>query len=265
VSVLEALVLGIVQGLTEFLPVSSSGHLVLGQALLGIRIPGVTFEVTVHLATLCAVLWVYRGRVVSLAGGAVRGDRASWRYIGVLALGSVPAGLVGVLGRDWLESAFGRPVTAASLLLVTGCLVFSVRRTAPRTRDSEPGPAQAGWIGVAQAAAILPGISRSGATVAAATWRGVEPVAAAEYSFLLSVPAILGAGALQLASFGGVGGGPGTLALGTGFVAALMAGVGAIRWFVRTLETRTFHRFAWYCWTAGAAYLAAALLVPGLR
>lgn len=264
-SFLSAIILGIVQGFTEFLPVSSSGHLVLGQALLGISLPGITFEITVHLATLCAVLWVYRGRVASLAAGAVRGDRASWTYIGILALASVPAGLVGWLARDWFESAFGRPVVAAALLLVTGFLVYSVRFTASRANDPAPSAAQATWIGIAQAAAILPGISRSGATVAVGAWRGVQAVAVAEFSFLMSVPAILGAGVLLLGDGGKVAGGPESVALAAGFAAALVAGVAAIRLFVRMLEAGAFHRFAWYCWGAGTAYLVAAVFWPGLR
>lgn len=263
-SVLEAILLGVVQGLTEFLPVSSSGHLVLGQALLGIRLPGVTFEVTVHLATLCAVLWVYRLRVGALARGALHGERASWVYIGLLVLASVPAGIVGVLARDWFESAFSRPVFAASMLVVTGFIVYSVRATARRAEAPAPSPGQSLAIGVAQAAAILPGISRSGATVAMGTWRGVEPVAVAEFSFLMSVPAILGAGLLQLGDAGGAGG-PGSAALAAGFASSLVAGVLAIRLFVRMLETGAFHRFAWYCWVAGSAYLVAAAIQPGLR
>lgn len=262
-SALEAVALGILQGLTEFLPVSSSGHLVIGQALLDIHLPGVTFEVTVHLATLCAVLWVYRRRVGSLASGALRGDRSSWIYIGLLVLASVPAGLAGVLARDWFESAFGSPMLAAAMLIVTGFIVYSVRFTALRATDLEPSPGQALWIGVAQAAAILPGISRSGSTVAMGTWRGVDAVAAAEFSFLLSVPAILGAGLLQLGDAGR--GGPGSIALAAGFAAALVAGVAAIRLFVKMLEAGVFHRFAWYCWAVGSAYLIAAVFVPGLR
>ena len=263
-SVLEAIVLGIVQGLTEFLPVSSSGHLVLGQALLGIHLPGVTFEVTVHLATLCAVLWVYRGRVGSLAAGALRGDRASWIYIGLLALASLPAGIVGVLAQDWFESAFGRPLFAASMLIVTGFIVYSVRLTSARANAPSPSAGQSVWIGMAQAAAILPGISRSGATVAMGAWRGVEPVAVAEFSFLMSVPAILGAGLLQLRDAGGSGG-PGSVVLGVGFAAALVAGVAAIRLFVRMLQSGVFYRFSWYCWAAGSAYLIAAVFQPTLR
>ncbi len=263
-SVLEAILLGVVQGLTEFLPVSSSGHLVLGQALLGIDLPGVTFEVTVHLATLCAVLWVYRRRVGSLAAGALRGRRADWGYIALLALASVPAGLAGVLLKDWFEVAFGRPVMAAAALLVTGLFVHSVRFTTSRAGKPEISVGQAALIGISQALAILPGISRSGATVAAGTWRGVDAMAAAEFSFLLSVPAILGAGLLQLGDVGGSAG-PGTSALGAGFFTALVAGVLAIRWFVRMLEARTFHHFAWYCWFVGGAYLLASAVLPGLK
>ncbi len=152
---------------------------------------------------------------------------------------------------------------AAVLLVVSGFIVYSVRLTLPRAKDSSPSARQAAWIGIAQAAAILPGISRSGATVAMGTWRGVQAVAAAEFSFLLSVPAILGAGLLQLADAGR--GGPGSVALGAGFAAALVAGVAAIRLFVRMLEAGVFHRFAWYCWATGSAYLIAAVFVPGLR
>lgn len=264
-SLFEAILLGVVQGLTEFLPVSSSGHLVMGQALLGIRLPGVRFEVVVHLATLCAVLWVYRRRVVELASGGLRGGRPEWRYIGLLGLASVPAGLVGVLGRDWFEATFDRPMLAAGFLVVTGFVVYSIRHTAPRAEEPEPDAGQAATIGVAQALAILPGISRSGTTVAAGAWRGVDAVAAAEFSFLLSVPAILGAGLLQLGDVAASDGGPGLLPLTAGFAAALVAGIVAIRWFVRLLEARSFHRFAWYCWVAGGAYLLAAALWPALR
>jgi undecaprenyl-diphosphatase len=264
VSVLEAVTLGIVQGLTEFLPVSSSGHLVLGQALLGLEMRGVAFEVVVHRATLCAVLWVYRRRIAGLARGAVTGARDEWTYIGLLALATIPAAVAGTAGKSFFEGAFGRPVWAAGLLLVTGALVWSVRFTAPTARDPRPGAAQALWIGVSQALAILPGISRSGATVAVGSWRGVEAVRLAEFSFLLSVPAILGAGLLEVSEIRAAAG-ESPAALTAAFAGALLAGVAAIRFFVRMLEGRTFHRFAYYCWLAGGAYLVAAILVPGLR
>lgn len=262
-NLLEALLLGVLQGLTEFLPVSSTGHLVLGQALFGIDFPGVTFEVTVHLATLISVMWVYRRRVLGLAGGAVRGDASAWRYICLLALASVPAALVGLLARDAFEAAYAEPLIAAGMLLITGLLVYSIRFTAREASDAEPSASQSVWIGLAQAAAILPGISRSGATVAVGAWRGVEVVALAEFSFLMSVPAIAGAGILQLGRAGPAGPGPAFLAVS--FAGALVTGIFAIHWFVRVLRARAFHRFAWYCWAVGCAYLVAAALAPGLR
>lgn len=263
-NVFEALLLGIVQGLTEFLPVSSSGHLVLGQAVLGIDPPGVTFEVVLHLATLVAVLWVYRGRVGELVAGMASGRREAWRYAGLIALASIPAGLAGCFGRSFYERAFGAPVLAAAMLLVSGLLAYSIHHTAPDAHDPQPDGRQSLWVGIAQAVAILPGISRSGATVAAGSWLGVEVVKMAEFSFLMSVPAILGAGLLQLDQ---VGSGPpvGGTALAVGFVAAAAAGVLAIRLFVHMLRARTFYWFAWYCWAAGASYLVAALFLPGLR
>ena len=263
-SLLEAALLGIVQGLTEFLPVSSSGHLVLGQALLDIDAPGVTFEVVVHLATLCAVLWVYRERVGELLVGMARRRGDAWRYAGLILLASIPAGVAGILGRRWFEDAFGRPVLAALMLLVTGVIVYTVRFTATRDGDRELDARRAVWVGAAQALAIVPGISRSGSTVALGIGMGVAPVRMAEFSFLLSVPAILGAGVLQLGHVdeaSALGAGP----LVMGFITAALSGVLAIRLFVHMLRALTFHRFAWYCWAAGSAYLLAALIVPGLR
>lgn len=262
---LQAVLLGVVQGLTEFLPVSSSAHLVMGEALLGIDQPGVLFETLVHVATLGAVLWVYRGRVAELVRGTLRWERDSVRYVGLLALASVPAGVAGLLGRDYFVAAFDRPTAAAALLLVTGALVWTLKWTADAARQARPGPGQALLVGVAQALAILPGISRSGSTVAAGVWRGVEPVRMAEFSFLMSVPAIGGAALLELGGLAPAAAAGGTAALAAGFLAALVSGVAAIHLFVRTLEARSFHRFAWYCWAAGGGYLLAAWLVPGLR
>lgn len=263
-SIFEALLLGVVQGLTEFLPVSSSGHLVLGQALLGIDEPGVTFEIVVHLATLCAVLWVYRRRVGELLVGMAGAEREAWGYVGLILLASVPAGLAGVLARPLFESAFGRPVLAAAMLLVTGAIVYTLRHTVRAAPDDDVDVRRSLWVGVVQAVAILPGVSRSGSTVALGVWMGVSPVRMAEFSFLLSVPAIGGAGLLQLGQTGDAAGLP-AVPLVAGFVAAAVSGVLAIRLFVRTLKAGTFHHFAWYCWAVGFAYLVAALLVPALR
>ena len=264
-SVWQAALLGVIQGLTEFLPVSSSGHLVLSQALLGLELPGITFEVVVHLATLCAVLWVYRQRVASLATGALRGQRTAWSYIGLIVLASIPAAVAGITGEDFFSRMFGRPVWAAAFMIVTGFIVWSIHITAPRATKQVPGPGAAFGIGLAQALAILPGISRSGSTVAAGSALGIDAVKVAEFSFLMSVPAILGAGLLKAGEIGATADAGGAAVLGIGFAMALIAGVAAIRLFVKMLEHRTFHWFAVYCWIVGSAYLVAAFFVPSLR
>ncbi|WP_423929399.1 undecaprenyl-diphosphate phosphatase [Candidatus Palauibacter sp.] len=264
-TLLEAVILGFVQGITEFLPVSSSGHLVLGQALFGIELPGVAFEVTVHLATLCAVCWEFRARLATLVRGAWSRDRRSLAYIGLLAVATLPAAAVGAWLGDALEPAFERPVIAAAMLLLTGGLVWSIRYFSRRATRGRPTLAGAVGIGLAQALAILPGISRSGSTVAAATAAGVDPRRAAEFSFLLSIPAIAGAGVLQAPALGEAGAVLGSVPLGAAFLTAALSGVLAIRIFLRMLELRVFHRFAWYCWIAGGAYLAAAAIWPALR
>lgn len=264
-TLLEAILLGVIQGVTEFLPVSSSGHLVIAQALMGIDLPGVLFEINVHLATLCAVCWVYRESLLRLLKGAVSGDRPSLTYIALLAVATVPAGLVGVGLGDLLEPVFERPTVAAAFLLVTGSLVWSIRIFAPRARSESPNAVQAIGIGMAQALAILPGISRSGSTLAIGTALGVEATRMAEFSFLLSIPAIGGAALLQIPNMAEAGRAIGSLPLIAGFIAAAVSGVIAIRIFLAMLERKTFHRFAYYCWTAGAAYLAAAAIWPTLR
>ena len=264
-SVLQACLLGLIQGLTEFLPVSSSGHLVLAEAVLGVDAPGVVFEVVVHVATLCAVLWVYRERVSGLAVGVVRGDGPSLAYVGLLGLATVPAAAAGFWARNFFEGMFDRPVAAAAFLLVSGLAAWSIRWSAPRAEDGRPGPGRAVAVGLAQAVAIFPGISRSGLTVATGAGLGVQVVRMAEFSFLLSVPAIGGAALLQVGELEGAARALGAPALALGFAAALVSGIAAIRIFVRMLETRTFHRFAYYCWAVGLAYLAAAAVAPSLR
>jgi undecaprenyl-diphosphatase len=265
-NVLQALILGIVQGLTEFLPVSSSGHLVLADALLGIDAPGVFLVIMLHLATLAAVMWVYRQRLFGLLTGILRRDPESLRYVGLLALASVPAAVIGIGFLSVLEPIFDRPVVAAALLLVTGVAVWTLRSaTARETHRQEIRVVDSIAVGVGQAFALLPGISRSGSTVAAGAALGLEPSRIAEFSFLMSVPAIGGAAILQLDELAGAGAAIGALPITVAFVAALLSGVLAIRLFVSMLTKRTFHRFAYYCWTVGVLYLAAAWLDPGLR
>ena len=257
---LEAFWLGIVQGLTEFLPVSSSGHLVLLQSLLGIEQEGLVFEVAVHVATLVATLIFYRKRVAELVVGAVSARPEAWRYAGKLAVGTLPAVCVGLFAKDFVDAQFSAPYVTGVGLLVTGAVLFSMRTTVARAPAlAEPGWGAALLIGCAQAIAILPGISRSGSTVAAAVALGVKPLAAAEFSFLLGVIAIAGAASLILPEARGSSEAIfGAVVLGS--AAALVSGVAAIALFVRLLRSQNFYAFAYYTWAAGALFLGWLLL-----
>ena len=255
-SLWEAVFLGFLQGTTEFLPVSSSGHLVVGQALLGLDIPGVQFEVAVHVATLVSVVLVYRARIGKLVVGALGGDAHSLRYIGLLALATLPIVVVGAFFRHGVEALFESPFVPAAAFLVTGTLLWTTRRALRRESWPGLGVMAAVAIGLAQAFAVVPGISRSGATVVVALWMGVEAEEAAAFSFLMAVPAMAGAAVLQLWGTTDSGAGLSAGVLIPGSVVAAVTGVLAIRVFVAFLARGTFHRFGVYCWVLGAAFLA---------
>jgi len=254
-SLWEAVFLGFLQGTTEFLPVSSSGHLVVGQALLGLDIPGVHFEVAVHVATLVSVVLVYHARIRKLIRGAFGGDAQALRYIGFLVVATLPIVAVGAFFRQAVEALFESPFVPAVAFLVTGTMLWTTRRAFRRESWPGLGMGTAVAIGLAQAFAVVPGISRSGATVVMALWMGVEAEEAAAFSFLMAIPAIAGAAILQLwgTTESGVGLAGGALILGS--VVAAVTGVLAIRAFVAFLARQTFHRFGVYCWALGAAFL----------
>ena len=252
---IEALLLGLAQGLTEFFPVSSSGHLAMLQALFGGRDSGgLLFEVGVHVATLVAIAFYYRVRILELLRGFFARERETLEYVGKLALATLPAVAVGLTAKDQIEAQFSNPVMVGVLLLVTGCIVMSTRWTAPRAALPQPGWGAAFLIGCAQAAAILPGISRSGSTVAMALLLGVAPLVAAEFAFLLGIIAIAGAAVLMIPDLRGADAAAlGDLALGG--AAALVSGLIAITLFVRMLDRSLFHHWAWYCWVVGGVFL----------
>jgi len=224
------------------------------QTVLGINESGVVFEVAVHLATLISILLVYRTRVADLIKGGLAGDRAAVRYVGLLVVATIPAGLVGVLWKDSIEALFETPVAPGIALLVTGAFLWSSRAPIASAKGSLPGWGAALLIGVAQAFALVPGISRSGATVVAALWLGIEAREAAAFSFLMAVPAIAGAAVLQVPDLTSVTG-PGWGVLLLGGATAGVTGVLAIRTFVAVLARRSFHLFAPYCWVVGALFL----------
>jgi undecaprenyl-diphosphatase len=254
VTPLESVLLGLVQGLTEFLPVSSSGHLVMAQRLMGLTQEGLLFEVLVHVATLVSVLVVYRRRVAELTLGVLRGRADAVAYAAKLAVATLPAVAAVLLFGETLEAQFDAPRVVGVCLLLTGVALWTTRWTAPRAHAPEPGFVAALLIGCAQAVAILPGISRSGATVATALALGIHPVAAAEFSFLMSVAAIAGAAARMLPELSAVPAAE-VPTLAAGAAVALVSGIAAIFLFVRLLRTLRFYRFAYYTWTVGAAFL----------
>ena len=249
----EAAVLGLVQGLSEFLPISSSGHLVIAQWLLDVPAPGVVIEVVLHVATLLSVAIVYRSRLARLVAGAIRGERAQLRYLGLLALASLPAAVVGLGFQDAIEAAFDNPSITGAMLLVTGAILWSTRGRGDGAADVSTGRAL--LMGVAQAFAILPGISRSGTTIAAALWGRVDAERAAEFSFLMSMPAIGGAALLQLPEIERSLSGASAAPLAVGFAIALAAGVAAIKSLVWLVRRRAFHTFAYYVWPVGVLFL----------
>lgn len=250
---LKVVALAMLQGVTEFLPVSSSGHLVLGGALLGIESPGATLEVALHAGTLVAILVFYRLRLAALACGALRRDVGVWRDLGKLALSAVPAVALYAFAHEGLTSAFDRVEFVGPALCATGLVLLAVRNAATRGTGSVRWW-DAWWIGCAQALALLPGISRSGSTISAARLRGVAPAAAAEFSFLMCIPLLAGATLLTLldALRGESGGIPlSTLAIGAS-VAGLV-GYAALSGLVRLLNRGKFWVFGLYCLLVGGA------------
>jgi len=263
VNIIQALVLGIVQGATEFIPISSSGHLVLVPWLLNWPEPGLVFDTIVHWGTLVAILAVFWRDIIALArawaGSLVERnlDQMEARLAWLIIVGTLPAALMGLIWGDFFESLFSSPGWVAALLLVTGGILALSERLGKRRRSLD----DLGWldsvlIGLAQGLAIAPGISRSGATIAAGLLRGVKREAAARYSFLLATPIIFGAGLLQLTELFQAGAvGAQLPSLIVGFLAAAISGYLCIKLLLAYLQRGRLYVFAAYCWLAGGVSL----------
>ncbi len=262
--IFQALVLGLIQGATEFLPISSSAHLVLTPWLLGWKDPGLAFDAFLHLGTLVAVLAYFWSDLVALAVAWVRSlkerrltprAKVAWLII----LGTLPAAVMGLGLEGFFEGLFAAPSRVALLLLVTGFILT----LGEWLRHREGRMEGLSWldallIGLAQGVAIAPGISRSGATISAGLWRGLGREEAARFSFLLAIPAILGAAALEFPSLLGGTEGAG-LAIMVGFLAAAVSGYLAIRFLLGFLKRRSLYIFALYCWAVGGFALLISL------
>ena len=273
-TVAEAILLGTLQGLTEFLPVSSSGHLMLGSALLGMTEPNLLFDVLVHVATLVAVLVFLRSEVVAVIRGALRGGAAiargqavaAWRddrearLAALVLIATVPTGLIGALAGRWLSNSTATPTAVGVVLIINGFVLLG-SKWAGRGRD---GGAQEGgkpWgvgtallIGVGQGLAVLRGLSRSGTTITLGLAGGLSREEAFNYSFLLSVPAILGALVLELdpGALMAPGGAATHIA---GFLAALPVGYLSLILLSAIVRRGGLHIFAPWCWALGGIAL----------
>ena len=266
---LEAAILGIIQGITEFLPVSSSGHLALMQHFLGLKEPQVFFDVMLHLGTLGAVVMAYKQPIRKLAGAGLSAivnprfyrrpiacvnDSTDLKLIWFILFGSVPTGAIAIAFKPQLEALFVKPTVVAAMLIATGIILQlpRFRQIAAREHCSVRF-----WhsplIGIAQGLAITPGISRSGATISLALLLGIAPKQAAQFSFLLSIPAILGAVLLKLKDAAALSVDPMITVVGT--LTSFLVGYAALRLLLAMLDRGRLSGFSYYCFAAGMAVL----------
>ncbi|MFH2054823.1 MAG: undecaprenyl-diphosphate phosphatase [bacterium] len=255
---LDAALLGLVQGASEFLPISSSGHLVIAQGLMGVDGTNIYLEVALHLGTLLAVVAYFRRDLLDLIGGTLGyllGKReaentAQFKLCILLILGTIPVAIGGLLLKDFFESAFEAPQLTGVMLLVTAAVLLGTRFV--KTPNGGLSPLKALLIGAAQLVSVMPGISRSGSTIAAALYLKVEPLRAARFSFLLSIPAVTAAFVLKLKDFLEHPVAVSELtSYAVGAVVAFTVGMIALHYLLRLIASHRFHLFGWWCLAAG--------------
>jgi undecaprenyl-diphosphatase len=265
---LEAIILGIIQGLTEFLPVSSSGHLVLFQQLFGLKEAELFFDVCVHLGTLVAVIVVFRQEIIKIISALLRlvslaGQKEKFlqqvesnpelKMAVFIVIGSIPTAILGLLFASIAERLFSSALITGLMLLVTGFLLWLTRMAGTHAVSVSIGhltPGKAFIIGIVQGLAIIPGISRSGSTISTGLLLGVDRETAARYSFLLSIPAIVGAGLLSLKE-GFFQTDPVIWISLLGAVTAAIVGYGALKSLLHMVKKGRLYVFAPYCWLVG--------------
>jgi undecaprenyl-diphosphatase len=269
-NITQAILLGILQGLTEFLPVSSSGHLVLLQNFFGLKEPELLFDVSLHIGTLAATCMLFYKEIGSILGvlirlpaslkssggfGALFAEDEFFRLTVLIVAGSVPTAILGVLFNEIVHQIFGAVWIVGAMLLVTGTLLYLTRsiRLQARPRD-RMGIKDALLIGLVQGLAIIPGISRSGSTISAALFLKIDRKLAGRFSFLLSIPAMLGALAMGLNS-SAFGGTASLSAIIFGAVAAGVVGYLALKALLAVVNRGRLYLFAPYCWITGAVTL----------
>jgi undecaprenyl-diphosphatase len=261
--IIEAVLLGILQGITEFLPVSSSGHLALARAIIARDLEtGITFEIVVHFGSFCSIAVYYRsllGEILSdlfksltpkaLKSGRLFKDENS-RLSMIILLSMIPAMVVGFTLKDTIEEAFLNPFFVSIMLLVTGALLYSTKFIKSPEKDVNAN--RGFWMGVAQAFAILPGISRAGSTISLGLLMGVDRDKVANFSFLMVLPVLAGAMLLEvvdLISLGEIQ--VPVMSLAVGYFTSFISGYFALSYLIKLLKRKKFHYFAFYCWAVG--------------
>ncbi len=258
--ILQSFLLGLLQGLTEFLPISSSGHLALGEYFLGTGDEtGLTFEIVVHFGTLCSILIYYRELLWSLIKSGAnfviapkeKAADPQIKLIGYIILSMIPAMVVGFTLKDKVETIFGSPFLVSVMLVVTGFILY-LTKFAKQT-EGKVTLGKSILIGLAQACAMIPGISRSGSTISTALYLGVKREDAANFSFLMVIPVIGGAMLLQILELMETGiESAQVMSLVVGFFTAFISGYFALKYLIVILKKKGFHYFAYYCWIVGA-------------
>lgn len=255
----EAALLGLIEGLTEFIPVSSTGHLILFGDLLGFEgPPGKVFEIVIQLGAILAVCWAYRERLVHVATGFAS-EPGPRRFVLNLLLAFLPAAILGVLLHDFIKTVLFSPYIVCTTLILGGIAILLIERLVPQSRHvdvEQMAPRTVLAIGFCQTLAMIPGVSRSGATILGALMLGVERRTATEFSFFLAIPTMLGATVYDLyknratLSFDGV------LVIAVGFVVAFIAALIVVRGVIAFIERHGFTPFAWYRIAIGGLMLA---------
>jgi undecaprenyl-diphosphatase len=260
---LESFLLGILQGVTEFLPVSSSGHLVLAQELLNRNLDqGITFEIVVHFGSLFSIMIYFRERILRILKNLFNflSSPSDWkqqwesnydvRISLFIVLSMIPAGLVGFTMKDVLSEAFSSPMLVSGMLLVTGGILYSNKFV--NIGERQVTAKSAVIMGLAQAFAMIPGISRSGTTITMGVLLGMKRDDVADFSFLMLLPVIAGAMLLETRELVG---NPEAVfdyaSMGIAFLASFVSGYYSLKFLLRLFKSKGLHYFAWYCWTVG--------------
>jgi undecaprenyl-diphosphatase len=249
VTIPEALFLGLVQGFTEWLPISSSGHLVVFEALLGISVPA-DFNIVIMLGTIAALILYFRKKIYLLLLGMATFERKTLTYVGLIVLSGIPTGIIGFAGKEFFKGLFDQPFVVSILIIVTGIFLFIASRAENLGKVVDAKSAL--WIGAAQGCAIAPGISRSGSTIGTALLLGIKPRDAAEFSFLIGIPAMTIASVLTWLEEPASGSGVAPLLVA--IIAAFIAGYASIGLFMKWLQENKLYYFAVYCVVAGTVF-----------